>query len=154
VNWLSGATQGADQVATKAADPSITPAQAKQLMVDYLTTGVSATKSFGQAVKSAGAPKINNGAKIQALVLAGIAGSGAKLAVLLKAAKVLPTKRAPVFEKGATKIGNQLSGFSSPFSAALSKVDKLDKGNALGNVLQTLPECAPLSQGTTTTTGG
>ncbi len=144
VAWLSGAMQGAQQVSEKAADPTLTAADGKQLMVDFLNTGVSSTKSFGQTMKKAGAPAITNGPKIQAAILAGIAGSGAKLAALDTAAKVLPTKPQKAFEAGAKRIGNQLSTFTQPFQKGLSAADKLDKGNQLGSVLQARPACAPL----------
>jgi hypothetical protein len=148
VTWLTGALQGAQNVQTKASDPSLTPADGKQLLVDYLQTGVASTKSFGQQVKAAGVPDIANGAKIQAALLAGIAGSGAKLATYEKAAKALPTKPAAAFGKGASKLGNRLKTFAQPFQNGLAAADKLDKGNVLGGILETRPACAPLVKGT------
>jgi len=160
VGWLKGAQQGANDLQTKASDPSITPADGKALIVDFLSTGVASTKAYGQALKAAGAPGITNGTKIQASILAGIAGSGAKLAALNTVAKRLPTRPPAAFQKAATKLGNQLSSFSEPFSKGMDAAGKLDKGNQLGKILTTLPECAALangsvgSGGTTSTTGG
>jgi hypothetical protein len=157
VGWLQGAQQGANDLQTKASDPSITPADGKALIVEFLSTGVASTKAYGQALKAAGAPNIKNGAKIQASILAGIAGSGAKLTVLNKVAKKIPTRPPAAFQKAATKLGNQLSSFSEPFSKGMDGAGKLDSGHQLANILQSLPECAPLangSGGTSSTTGG
>lgn len=145
VNWLSGAAAGANELSAQAEDPDLTPAQGKALIVEYLATGVSATKSFGRSLERVGAPKTGNGARIQAAVLAGIAGSGAELAVLLKLAKALPTGSPTAFSKGATKLGNKLASFSEPFQKGLDRADRLDKGNALGDVLESLPACSGLA---------
>src|SRR5262245_46491887 len=69
--WLTGAQAGADDLSAQAEDPSLTPADAKSLIVDFLATGVDATTSFAKEMKSAGAPDVKNGAKIQAAILAG-----------------------------------------------------------------------------------
>jgi len=145
VGWLGGAQAGAEQLATQSNDPSLTPAAGRALIVEYLTTGVDATKEFGQSLKQAGAPKIANGAKIQASILAGITGSGVALAALLKLAKALPTGSQKVFDRAASKLGDRLSSFSDPFSKSLAKADKLDEGNQLGGILESLPSCAALS---------
>ena len=81
-NWLAGAQSGAQELSDQAEDPSLTAADGKALIVDYVSTGVDATKAFAQAVKREGAPDVKNGAKIQAAILAGIVGSEAKLAAI------------------------------------------------------------------------
>ena len=145
-NWLSGAQQGAEELSTQAEDPNLTAADGKALIVDYVSTGVDATKAFGQAMKRVGAPDVKNGAKIQASILAGIAGSEAKLVAVEKAAKALPTKSPTAFQKGATKLSKGLVTFSEPFQKGLSKAESLDTSGELDAALGTLPSCAALEQ--------
>jgi len=145
-NWLAGAQQGAEELSTQAEDPSLTAADGKALIVDYVSTGVDSTKAFGQAMKRVGAPDVKNGAKIQASILAGIAGSEAKLVVVEKTAKALPTKSPTAFQKGAEKLSKQLSTFSQPFQKGLSKAESLDSSGDLNAALGTLPSCADLEQ--------
>jgi hypothetical protein len=144
--WLGGAQQGAQQLTAQADDPGLTPADGKALIVDYVSTGADATKAFGQAMKRAGVPEVQNGAKIQAAVLAGIAGSAAKLVALEKAAKSLPTKSPVAFQKSAAKLAKGLGTFSEPFQKGLSKAESLDKSGALDAALSTQPSCADLEQ--------
>jgi hypothetical protein len=145
-DWLTGAQQGADQLSAQADDPSLTASDAKTLIADYLETGVDATTAFGKAIKRVGAPDVKNGTKIQAAILAGIAGSGVLLAGLEKTAKAMPTKPATAFQRSASKIGAKLSGFSSPFQKGLSKAESLDSSGELNTVLGTLPSCAELDR--------
>jgi len=145
-NWLAGAQQGAEELSTQAEDPNLTAADGKALIVDYVSTGVDATKAFGQAMKRVGAPDVKNGAKIQASILAGIAGSEAKLVVVEKAAKALPTKSPTAFQKSAAKLSKQLATFSEPFQKGLSKAESLDTSGDLNTALGTLPSCADLEQ--------
>jgi hypothetical protein len=144
--WLTGAQQGADELSTQADDPSLTPADAKSLIVDFLATGVDATSAFLKEMKRAGVPDVTNGPKIEAAILAGIAGSGAKLAALEKTAKAMPTKPLKAFQKASTKLGNEVGTFSEPFTKGVSKAESLDTSGALGNVLGTLPACAELDR--------
>jgi hypothetical protein len=146
VAWLGGATAGANQLAADASAVDVTPAKGRNLLVGFLSTGVDATKSFAREVKSAGAPDITNGRKIQAAIVAGINGSAAKLAVYETAAKVLPTKNERLFSKGARKITGELDTFTDPFEKGLDKADDLDMGNQLGSILESIPECAPLAR--------
>lgn len=143
--WLNGATAGANQLGEDASDPNLKATQGKSLLVNFLSTGVDATKSFGSEMKSAGVPKVTNGAKVQAAILAGIAGSTAKLTALEKAAKALPTKSTTLFEKGATKISQQLSTFTVPFNAGVKKATQLSKNDELSDVLSSLPSCSALA---------
>ena len=145
-NWLGGAQQGAQDLSTKAEDPNLTPADGKGLIVDYVATGADATKAFGQAMKRAGVPDVKNGAKIQAAILAGIAGSEAKLVALEKAAKALPTKPPVAFQKAAEKLSKGLGTFSQPFQKGLSKAESLDTSGDLDTALSTQPSCADLEQ--------
>jgi hypothetical protein len=145
-NWLNGAQAGADELVAEAEDPSLTAGEAKSLIVDYLATGVDATKAFGRAVKGAGAPDVQNGTKIQASILAGIAGSGAKLAALEKVAKAMPTKPVVAFQKASTKLGNEVGKFSQPFIKGVGKAESLDKSGELSTVLGTLPSCEQVEQ--------
>ena len=149
-NWLTGAQQGADDLSAQADDASLTPADAKKLIADYLATGVDATKSFGQEVKRAGVPDVKNGPKIQAAILAGIAGAQAKLAALEKTAKAMPTKPLVAFQKASSKLGNELGKFADPFTKGVSKAKSLDTSGDLGTAINTLPSCAALDQ----TSGG
>jgi hypothetical protein len=144
VDWLQGALDGAETLQQQALDPTITAAEGKDLIVEYLSTGVDATRAYARAVKQAGTPDIRNGAKIQAAILAGISGSLARLFALEKAAKALPTRSQAAFDKAAGKLGDRLGGFSSPFSRGMTKAGNLDKGTQLGGILQSLPACAPL----------
>jgi hypothetical protein len=145
-NWLTGAQQGADQLSAQADDPSLTPADAKQLIADYLGTGVDATKSFGREVKRAGVPAVKNGAKIQTAILAGIAGAQAKLSALEKTAKALPTKPLVAFQKASSKLGDELGKFADPFTKGVSKAKSLDTSGELGTAINTLPSCAALDE--------
>ena len=145
-DWLTGAQQGAESLSTQAEDPSLTAAQGRQLIVQYISTGVEATKSFGQAVKGAGVPDVKHGSQIQAAILAGISGSGAALSALEKKAKAMPTKATVAFEKAASKIGTELGKFTQPFIKGLDKAESLDSSGELGNVLGTLPSCAKIEQ--------
>jgi len=145
-NWLSGAQQGAQDLSKQAEDPSLTAADGKSLIVDYVSTGVDATKAFGQAMKRAGAPDVRNGVKIQVAILAGIAGSQAKLLAVEKAAKALPIKPALAFQKAAQKLSKNLAGFSEPFQKGLSKAESLDSSGDLDAALSTQPSCADLQQ--------
>ena len=145
-NWLSGAQQGAQDLSTQADDPSLTAADGKALIVDYVSTGVDATKAFGQAMKRAGVPEVKNGAKIEAAILAGIAGSQAKLVAVEKAAKALPTKPPVAFQKGAQKLSKTLATFSDPFQKGLSKAESLDTSGELDASLSKQPSCADLEQ--------
>jgi hypothetical protein len=144
--WLTGAQQGADDLSAQAEDPSLTPADAKALIVDFLGTGVDATTAFGKEMKRAGVPDVENGAKIQAAILAGIAGSGTKLVALEKTAKAMPTKPLKAFQKASTKLGNEVGTFSEPFTKGVSKAESLDSSGELSNVLGTLPACAELDR--------
>jgi hypothetical protein len=144
--WLTGAQQGADELSAQADDPSLTPADAKALIVDFLGTGVDATTAFGKEMKRAGAPDVQNGAKIQTTILAGIAGSGAKLAALEKTAKAMPTKPLKAFQKASTKLGDQVATFSESFTKGVSKAESLDSSGELSNVLGSLPACAALDR--------
>jgi hypothetical protein len=144
--WLTGAQAGADNLSAQAEDPSLTPADAKGLIVDFLATGVDATTAFAKEIKSTGTPDVKNGAKIQVAILAGIGGSGAKLAALEKAAKAIPTKPLAAFQRASTKLGNQVAGFSEPFTKGVSKAESLDTSGALGDVLGSLPSCAELDR--------
>jgi hypothetical protein len=144
--WLTGAQQGADELSAKADDASLTPAGARKLIADYLATGVDATKSFGQEVKRAGVPDVKNGPKIQAAILAGIAGAQAKLTALQKTAKAMPTKPLVAFQKATTKLGNELGKFADPFTKGVSKAKALDTSGELGTAINTLPSCAALDQ--------
>jgi hypothetical protein len=145
-DWLAGAQQGATELQTQSQDPSLTAADAKGLIVDYLATGVDATKSFGDAMKRAGVPDVKNGAKIQASILAGIAGSVAELAALEKTAKALPTKPIAAFQRASSKLGKKVGTYSVPFQKGLTKAESLDSSGELSNVLGTLPSCAALEQ--------
>ena len=145
-NWLSGAQKGAEQLSTQAEDPSLTPAAGKALIVDYVSTGADATKAFGQAMKRAGVPDVQNGAKIEAAILVGIAGSQAKLVALEKAAKALPTKSPTAFQKGAAKLSKGLGTFSQPFQKGLTKAESLDTSGDLNAALGSQPSCADLEQ--------
>jgi len=145
-NWLSGAQHGAEELSAQAEDPNLTPADGKTLIVDYVSTGADATKAFGQAMKRAGVPDVENGAKIEAAILAGIAGSEAKLVALEKAAKALPTKSPTAFQKGAAKLSDGLATFSQPFQKGLSKAESLDKSGDLNAALGSQPSCADLEQ--------
>jgi hypothetical protein len=145
-NWLSGAQQGAQELTTKAEDPNLTEADGKALLVDYASTGVDSTKAFGQAMKTAGVPDVKNGAKIQAAILAGIAGAQAKLIAVEKAAKKLPTKPPLAFQKGAQKLSKSLGTFSEPFQKGLSKAESLDSSGDLDAALSKQPSCADLQQ--------
>ncbi|MFA5884442.1 MAG: hypothetical protein WDA60_11370 [Acidimicrobiia bacterium] len=147
VGWLTGASQGIDQLLTDAFDPTLTAADGKQLILGFLGTGVDATKAYGKAVKAAGVPDIRNGAKIQAAILAGINESTANLAALEKAAKKMPLEPAAAYKKSVNKIGNQFSAFSDPWTKGMNKAGKLDKGTQLGDILATLPACAQLAGG-------
>jgi|RhiMetdeSRZDD1v2_1073273.scaffolds.fasta_scaffold289926_3 hypothetical protein len=144
--WLSGAQAGAEELSAQAEDPSLTPADGKALIVDYVSTGADATKAFGQAMKRAGVPDVKNGARIQAAILAGIAGSEAKLIALEKAAKTLPTKSPTAFQKGAEKLAKGLSSFSEPFQKGLSKAESLDTSGELDAALSAQASCADLEQ--------
>jgi hypothetical protein len=144
--WLTGAQSGADNLSAQADDPSLTPADAKALIVDFLATGVDATTAFAKEMKRTGAPDVENGAKIQVAILAGITGSGAKLAALEKAAKAIPTKPVAAFQKASTKLGNQVSSFSEPFTKGVSKAESLDDSGELSDVLGSLPSCAELDR--------
>ena len=144
--WLTGAQQGAAELSAEADDPSLTPADAKSLIVDFLGTGVDSTTAFGKEMKRAGAPDVQNGVKIQAAILAGIAGSGAKLAALEKTAKAMPTKPLKAFQKASTKLGNQVGTFSESFTKGVSKAESLDSSGELSNVLGSLPACAELDR--------
>ena len=144
--WLSGAQAGAEELSAQAEDPSLTPADGKSLIVDYVSTGADATKAFGQAMKRAGVPDVQNGAKIEAAILAGIAGSEAKLVALEKAAKALPTKSPTAFQKGAAKLSKGLATFSQPFQKGLTKAESLDTSGDLNAALGSQPSCADLEQ--------
>ena len=89
---------------------------------------------------------LENGAKIEAAILAGIAGSEAKLVALEKAAKALPTKSPTAFQKGAAKLSDGLATFSQPFQKGLSKAESLDKSGDLNAALGSQPSCADLEQ--------
>ena len=142
--WLAGAQAGAEDLSTQAEDPSLTPGDAKALIVDFLGTGVDATTAFAKEMKLAGAPDVQNGAKIQVAILTGIGGSAAKLAALEKAAKAIPTKPLRAFRKASTKVSNGVASFSEPFTKGVSKAESLDSSGELGDVLGTLPSCAEL----------
>jgi hypothetical protein len=144
--WLTGAQQGANKLSSQAADPSLTPADAKKLLADYLGTGVQATKAFLQEVKGAGVPDVKNGPKIQAAIVDGIAGSQAKLTALEKTAEKLPTKPLRVFQKASSKLGDQLGTFADPFTKGVSAAKSLDTSGELGNAINTLPSCTALDQ--------
>jgi len=144
--WLTSAQQGANTLSTQANDPSLTAAGAKKLLADYLRTGVGATKAFGHEVKRAGAPDVQNGPKIQAAILTGIAGSQVKLAALEKTAKALPTKPLGVFQKASTKLVNQLGKFADPFTKGVDNAKSLDTSGQLGSAINTLPSCTALDQ--------
>jgi hypothetical protein len=145
-NWLTGAQQGVESLSAQADDASLTPAGAKGLLGDYLATGVDATKAFGQEVKRAGVPDVKNGAKIEAAVLTGIAGSQAKLVALERAVKALPTKPVKVFQKASSKVVKDLGKFAQPFSKAVDKAKSLDTSGELGSAINTLPSCGTLDQ--------
>lgn len=147
INWLSGATQGVDELQTASEDPTLTAAEGKALIVDFLKTGAAATKAYERAMKQAGVPDIENGAKIQAAILTGIAGSAVKIVALERDARKLPTKPERAFDKAAAKLGDRLDDFSAPFGKGMTKAGDLDKGNQLGQILRTLPACAPLAGG-------
>jgi hypothetical protein len=145
-NWLTGAQQGVESLSAQANDASLTPADAKGLLADYLATGVDATKAFGQEVKRAGVPDVKNGPKIEAAVLTGIAGSQAKLVALEKAVKALPTKPVKVFQKVSSKVVKDLGKFAEPFSKGVDKAKSLDTSGELGSAINTLPSCGTLDQ--------
>jgi hypothetical protein len=147
VGWLQGAIEGADELAARAEDPSLTPAQGRALVVRYLQGGVRATRAFGKAVKQAGAPDVPNGTRIQAAILAGIAGSEARLTALARTARTLPTKSPAVFDRAVSKLSTKLSSFSNPFQKGMARAQDLDRDRALGSLLETLPECAALAAG-------
>jgi hypothetical protein len=144
--WLTGAQQGADTLTAQADDPSLTAADAKGLLADYFSTGVDATKTFGREVKQAGIPDVKNGPKIQAAILAGIAGSQAKLTALEKAAKTMPTKPVKVFQKASSKLGDEAGKFVDPFTKGVNKAKTLDTSGELGTAINTLPSCTALDQ--------
>jgi len=145
-NWLTGAQQGVESLSAQADDASLTPADAKGLLADYLATGVDATKAFGQEVRRAGVPDVKNGPKIEAAVLTGIAGSKAKLVALEKAVKALPTKPVKVFQKASSKVVKDLGKFAEPFSKGVDKAKSLDISGELGSAINTLPSCGTLDQ--------
>src|SRR5262249_52744627 len=144
--WLTNAQHGAETLSAQADDPSLTPADAKGLLADYLGTGVDDTKAFGQEVRRAGVPDVKNGPKIQAAILTGIAGSQAKLATLEKTAKALPTKPPRVFQKASSKLGKELGKFADPFTRGVDKAKSLDTTGELTSAINTLPSCAALDQ--------
>ena len=145
-NWLTGAQQGVESLSAQADDASLTSADAKGLLADYLATGVDATKAVGQEVKRAGVPDVKNGPKIEAAVLTGIAGSQAKLVALEKAVKALPTKPVKVFQKASSKVVKDLGKFAEPFSKGVDKAKSLDTSGELGSAINTLPSCGTLDQ--------
>jgi len=148
ITWHTGASTGLQSLADAASDPTATAAQNKQAIVQFVETGLASTKAFGAAMKRAGAPKITNGVKMQAAILAGIAGTAANLAAMEKIAKALPTRSQKIFDKAATGLSKRLSTIDAPFQKGLQKVSSLDKGSQLNDLIQSTAECAPLITGT------
>ena len=156
LTWGDGTSAGLQSLADSANNPSATAAQNKQAIIQFVETALASTKAFGTAMTRAGAPKVTNGVKIQAAILAGITGTAANLAAMGKVAHALPTRSQKVFDKAATSLSTRLSTIDTPFKKGLQKVGSLDKTSQLNNLILSTAECAPLITSTTTTptTGG
>lgn len=143
--WFAGAEAGVAQLQALGDDPTTTPKDGKDFLVEFFGTGVAATKDYAKAVKALGAPDVPKGEKIQATVLAGIEDSAARLAKLRTSAKGLPTKSERKLQRAGGKLIDEFAEFVEPWAKALAKAEKLDTTGELDAAFLSEPSCAPLS---------
>lgn len=140
--WLNGAQAGAEDLA---ANTDVTKQEAKDLVVDFLDTGVGATKAYAKAVKKSGAPDVENGKKIQKTLVKGIKGTQKRLTAAKKRAAKLPVDDASEFQSEYEDLASELRTFLDPWTDALGQIDGLDPDQELLAQLRPIPACDVLA---------
>jgi type IV pilus biogenesis protein CpaD/CtpE len=113
---------------------SSTPDEVKGKLVEFMEAATKSTESMLSKVKAAGPPAIDDGAKLQSDLEAGLTKAKNAFAQARDKAKALPTDDPAAFQREATALGTTLteqgSAIEATFKGLSTKYDSKDLNQA------------------------
>lgn len=135
--WSGALADGATDLQSAATETTARHAD----IVRYLDRIAISTDEFRRQVERAGDPDTADGARIEKAVLRGIAGIGARVQALRRAAVALPTDDPGAFDAAVTGLVSELTAVTRPFDRAMRRVTRLDRDDELSDSLGRLAVC-------------
>jgi hypothetical protein len=144
IDYQTTISKESDSMST-ALDQVTDLATARDQIASFLGNMVDAANTAKSDIKAAGVPATPNGAKIEALFIAGLGASAKVFAKGQAAAEKLPTTSAEAFKVKGKQLGADLTSAGDRLSKSFSGIGKLDKGKKLTAAVKAAPECAAIA---------